>query len=325
MKISAVLPLKTRGRHYAENVARCDILFSSLRHFSDPSLFDRFLVIVPDDELEAARHYAKAWSDFPVVVTGERAHFGVFRDFSAPHQVRPWHRQQIIKLAAADLIDTEYFMVFDPDVFALRRFDAETLVPGGRALTHLQPRAREARYWVASGEVLGQEPNLSGEGIWWTPTLLSATICRSLHRALEDRYAEPWMRVLLARYMVDWTEYTLYWLHAEREGLIARFHTGPVPGGPELHADESVWFAGRDGAGLADWDASHHLGAHGNGLFAVVQSNTRIPAAAVARKLSPYMPVAIQPYERHRSLPLKAIEIYSAVTRQAMKRLRLRP
>ena len=63
-KISAILPIKTRGRHYADNIGRCDILFSSLRHFTTPETFERFVLIVPHDEVEAVRGYAKAWSDF---------------------------------------------------------------------------------------------------------------------------------------------------------------------------------------------------------------------------------------------------------------------
>jgi hypothetical protein len=322
MTISAVLPLKTKGRHYAENIARCDILFSSLRHFSSPALFDKILVVVPHDEFDDAQRYAKAWSDFPVVVIDESVHFGVFGEYSAPHQVRPWHRQQIIKLGAATLIDTEYFLVLDPDVFALRRFDERVLVPDGRALTHFQPRAREGYYWEASAKLLGQDPHLDRDALWWTPALLSATLCRSLHRRLEETFNEDWMRVLLARYMIDWTEYTLYWLNAEREGLLDTYHVRPAPGTPELHADESVWHSSRDGSGLDAWDAAKHMGDEGTGLFAVIQSNTRIPPDAVAAKLAPYMAVTLQPFERHHSLQLKLVETYSAVVRRALKQLR---
>jgi hypothetical protein len=321
VKISAVLPLKTKGRHYSDNVTRCDILFSSLRHFSDPSLFDRILVIVPHDELEAAQHYAKAWSDFPVIVIDEKEHFGAFGDFSARHQIRPWHRQQIIKLGASELIDTEYFLVFDPDVFALRPFDAGTLLPGGRALTHFQPRGREPSFWEGSASVLRQDPHLERDGIWWTPALLSRTICRALHRRLEELHGEPWMRVLLARYTVDWTEYTLYWLNAEREGLIDQFHAPAPIGSPELHTSESVWFRGPGGKGLERWNADRHFGAEGRGLFAVVQSNTRIPPQEVARKIEHYIPIKMQTIQRHQSLPLAAAELYSAVARRALRLL----
>ncbi len=324
MKISAILPLKTSGRHYADNVARCDILFSSLRAFTTPSMFDRILIVVPHEELQAAKQYAVAWQDFPVEVIDESLHFKAFNDFSARHQIRPWHRQQIIKLYASELIDTEYFLVLDPDVFATRRFDLETLLPQGRALTYMQPRerGREARYWRDSAAVLGQPPHLERDGIWMTPALLSRTLCRALHRRLEELHHADWMHVLLARYTIDWTEYTLYWLNAEREGLIDQFHAQPEPGAPQLHADESVWFAGENGRNLKDWDAARYFAPDSKSLFAVVQSNTGIGVRSVVEKLKPFMDFKLQPYERHRSLGLKAAEFYSAVMRRVLGAVR---
>ncbi len=248
----------------------------------------------------------------------EADHFQVFAEFSARHQIRPWHRQQIIKLYAAKMIATEYFLVLDPDVFATRPFNLDTLLPGGRALTYYQPRALEANYWRDSAIVLGLEPQLSGDGIWMTPALLSRTLCRSLHRRLEEIYGISWMRVLLARYMVDWTEYTLYWLNAEREGLSGEFHTGPAPGEPALHTEESVWFE----RSFSRWDAAHYFSEQGAGIFAVVQSNTRIPVAAVVEKLRPFMPIKLQAYDRHNSLALRIAELYSAAARRVLRMIR---
>jgi hypothetical protein len=323
--LSAVLPLKTRGRHYADNIGRCDILFSSLRHFTTPATFAKIVIVVPHDEVDEVRRYAEAWSDFPIEIVDESLHMTAFADFNQPHQIRPWHRQQIIKLYTPALIDTEYFLVFDPDVFATHPFTAETLLPGGRALTHLQPRAISPKVWQPSSQLLRQEPHLDRDGIWWTPAILSSTICRTLHRRLEALYRTDWIRVLLANYTIDWTEYTLYWLTAEQDGLIERFHVPPEPGQRSLHAAESVWYAGRDGKNLAEWNAAHHFGAEGDGLFAVVQSNTYLEPSRVAGKLAPYFPITIQPYERHRSLPLKARELYSAAARRAMKLLHWKP
>jgi hypothetical protein len=317
-KISAILPLKTSGRHYADNIARCDILFSSLRAFTTPAIFDRILIVVPHDELQAARQYAIAWQDFPVEVVDESLHFKAFGDFSGRHQIRPWHRQQIIKLYASELIDTEYFLVLDPDVFATRRFDLRTLLPRGRALTYMQPRKREARYWRDSATILEQQPDLERDGIWMTPALLSRTLCRRLHRRLEALHKADWMHVLLSRYTMDWTEYTLYWLNAEREGLIDQFHAGPEPGSPQLHADESVWFAGAQARNLKEWYAERYFAPDSTSLFAVVQSNTGIGVDAVVRKLQPFMEITLQPYERHRSPGLKAAEFYSAVMRRML-------
>ena len=318
MTISAILPLKTSGRHYVDNVARCDILFSSLRAFTTPSVFDRIVMVVPHDEVSSAKSYAAAWQDFPVEIVDEALHFKAFGNFTARHQIRPWHRQQIIKLGASELIDTEYFMVLDPDIFATQHFDLDTLLPGGRALTYLQPRTREPRFWRASAAILGQDPHLERDGIWWTPALLSRTLCRLLHQRLQELHQTDWMSVLLERYTVDWTEYTLYWLNAEREGLIEQFHSAPLAGMPNLHTDESVWFAGPTGRNLDRWDAEKYFAPNGEGLFTVVQSNTGIPAERVVQKLQPFIPIQLQPYERHHSARLMAAELYSAAARRLL-------
>jgi hypothetical protein len=317
-QISAILPVKTRGRHYADNIGRCDILFSSLRHFTTPETFHRFIVVVPHDELDEVKGYAKAWSDFPIEVVDESLHMGVFAEFSQRHQIRNWHRQQIIKLYAPALVETEYFLVLDPDCFATHPFTADTLVVDGKALTHRQPRTRESYFWEASAKLLGVDPHLARDGIWWTPAILSRTLCISLHRRLEALHGTDWRRVLLANYTVDWTEYTLYWLNAEREGLLDQHHNAPQAGQQALHADESVWFA----SDMQDWDAARHFAPDSDGLFAVVQSNTRIPLQRVVDKLAPYFPITLQPYQRHVDPALKGAELYSAVARRGLKLLR---
>lgn len=321
-KISAILPVKTRGRHYADNIARCDILFSSLRRFTSPDTFDKILIVVPHDEFEDAKRYARAWSDFPVEVIDESVHMTAFGDFNQRHQIRPWHRQQIIKLYTPALIDTEFFMIFDPDVFAIHPFGSDDLIVDGRALTYCQPRMREPHLWRPSAGLLHQDPHLDRDGIWWTPAILSSTLCRALHRRLEELYGDSWMRVLLANYMIDWTEYTLYWLNAEREGLLDRYHVPPAPGQRSLHAPDSVWYAGRDGRNLDDWPAGDYFAEGGDGLFAVVQSNTFIAPDRVVRKLEPFFPITLQPYDRHESLAVRGAELYSAVARRGIRLLR---
>ncbi|GAA4483110.1 DUF6492 family protein [Gluconacetobacter asukensis] len=316
--ISAILPLKIRGRHYADNIGRCDILFSSLRHFSSPKMFARFVLVVPHDELDDVKKYAKAWSDFPIEIVDESLHFSIFSEFSRRHQIRNWHRQQIIKLYAPALIETEYFIVFDPDCFATHKFNIDTIIIDGKALTHYQPRTAEPSFWRASAELLQLDPHLERNGLWWTPAILSRTLCLNLHGRLEELYQTDWRRVLLSHYTIDWTEYTLYWLNAEREGLLDQYHTSARSGEKTLHATESVWF--KDS--MKDWNAAHHFAMESDGLFAVVQSNTYISPQTVAEKLSPYFPISLQPYQRHAALGLRTAELYSAIVRRGLKGLR---
>ncbi|WP_321814859.1 MULTISPECIES: DUF6492 family protein [unclassified Paraburkholderia] len=316
-QISAILPIKTRGRHYADNIGRCDILFSSLRHFTTPDTFHRIVLVVPHEEVDEVKGYAKAWADFPIEVIDESLYMGVFAEFSQRHQIRNWHRQQIIKLNAPEWIETEYFLVFDPDCFATHPFTVDTLIHDGRALTHRQPRTAEPRFWEASAKLLNVDPGLDRDGLWWTPTILSRTLCLKLHEHLAQMYGTDWRRVLLSNYAIDWTEYTLYWLNAEREGLLDQYHAFPLPGQRTLHAAESVWFAND----MKEWSAAQHFAESSDGLFAVVQSNTHIPLEQVVEKLSPYFPIKVQPYERHFDAALKGAELYSAIARRGLKLL----
>ena len=93
--LTAIMALKVKGRHYPDNIGRCDILFSSLRHFGLNALFDEFLIVVPGDEEQHIRRYAKAWSDFPIRWVVEDEYLTLFKKFSSFHQVRPWHRQHL--------------------------------------------------------------------------------------------------------------------------------------------------------------------------------------------------------------------------------------
>jgi hypothetical protein len=139
-----------------------------------------------------------------------------------------------------------------------------------------------------------------------------------MQERLEAIHGTDWRRTLLANYAVDWTEYTLYWLNAEREGLLDTYHTAPKPGQRALHADESVWFAEK----MDEWDPAHHFAEDSNGMFAVVQSNTHISPQRVQEKFAPFFPITIQPYERHIDPALKRAELYSAVVRRGLKILK---
>src|SRR5215217_2177538 len=92
--LSALLPLKVSGRHYGENLARLDLLFSSLVHFA-PGLLDELLVVVRGDETDQIGSYLDRWPDLPIRMVVEDDHFPAFRRYNRPWQVRPWQRQQV--------------------------------------------------------------------------------------------------------------------------------------------------------------------------------------------------------------------------------------
>jgi Family of unknown function (DUF6492) len=289
VSLSGLLPVKVSGRHYGENLARLDLLFSSLLHHA-PGLLDELLVVARADETDRIGAYLDQWPELPIRMVVEDEYFPAFRRFSRPWQVRPWQRQQVIKLNAAAMTDAEFVLTLDPDVLALKPITRDLLVPGGRALLEPEPRSVHARWWRDSADLLDVEPGLQRPGVNVTPAILSTAILRALQRRLEAVGGRPWMDILLTSYC-DWTEYTLYLLAAEQASLVERHHLwADDPGAPaHLHAHPTLSIWGGDGGSGADVDRL--FGADDPGLFAVVQSSSGLTATEVTDAVARHFPV----------------------------------
>ena len=287
--LSGLLPVKVSGRHYAQNLARLDVLLSSLLQHA-PDLLDELLVVVRGDETDQVGPYLAQWPELPIRMVVEDEHFPQFRRFSRPWQVRPWQRQQVIKLNAPAMTDADFVLTLDPDVIALKPITKDLLVPGGRALLEPEPRSVHERWWRDSADLLDVAPELTRSGMNVTPAVLSTAILTELQRRLEATGGRPWMDILLTSYC-DWTEYTLYLLAAERASLVDRHHLwGDAPAAPaRLHADPalSIW----GGAGASGADVDRLLSADDAGLFAVVQSSSGLSATEVAGAAAEHFPV----------------------------------
>lgn len=318
-KITGVLPLKITGRHYVDNLSRCDLLFSTVRHFGLASLFAEIIIIVPNDERDIVCHHAAAWPDIPIRIVAEGGLLDVFQEYAKIYQVRPWHRQQIIKLFSATLVSTPFFLTLDPDVMAVRSFGYDDLIRDGRALIEPEPRTAHADWWRASASLLGLDPMLDKSGMSVTPALISSDICRALMQRLTHQYNKEWYRVLLENYIIDWTEYTLYFLFAESNGMLHQLHRLPGENEPRLLAPYRVWRR-------ADLDVQKLVGLFAvpqRDFFTVVQSNSGVSASQIARLIAPYVPVKMEKAETIAAKPGdKARELTGAAMRKIMGRLR---
>jgi uncharacterized protein DUF6492 len=287
--LSGLLPVKVTGRHYGENLARLDLLFSSLLHYA-PALLDELLVVVRADETDQIGPYLDQWPELPIRIIVEDEYFPAFRRFSRPWQVRPWQRQQVIKLNAPAMTDAEFVLTLDPDVLALKPITRDLLVPGGLALLEPEPRSVHERWWRDSADLLDVEPELRRRGVSVTPAVLSTAILRTLQRRLEAVGERPWMDILLTSYC-DWTEYTLYLLAAEQASLVERHHLwADDPEAPaHLHAHPTLSIWGGDAGSGADVDRLFH--ANDPGLFAIVQSSSGLTATEVSDAVARHFPV----------------------------------
>lgn len=316
--ISAVLPLKVSGRHYGENLTRCDLLFATMRRFELAGLFAEILIVVPQDEHALICRHAEGWSDFPINIVVEDTFLDVFREYGKWHQVRPWHRQQIIKLYCAKLVSSPFFLTLDPDVMALRGFSYADLIKDGRALMEPEDRSVHAAWWKASAHLLGLTPSLDSPGMSVTPALLARDICLALFDRLEARHCTPWYRVLLENYGIDWTEYTLYYLEAESSGLLGQRHRLPGKDEPRLLAPYRVWCK----ADLDTAQLGRLFSAPQRDFFSVIQSNAGVAAADIASLLGAVVPIAMRRPEAMPAKPGQRLqEMTGALVRRMMRPL----
>lgn len=323
--LSAIMALKIKGRHYADNIGRCDILFDSFRHFGLRSLFSEWLIVIPGAERDTIERHARAWEDFPIRFVIEDEYLDVFKRFSKLHEVRNWHRQQIIKLFCADLVQNEYFLVLDPDIFAVKPVRYDDVVVGGRALVEADRREWHADWWRDSATLLGVEPHLDRAGMGVTPAILSRDACRGLTRYIAERHGRSWHEVLLSRYMTQWTEYTLYHLFLEHTGQFDKYHATPQEAGlPQRLHSPAPWGVWKNGD-YERLDFATLFSAENPGLFTVVQSNVGVTPQRIAADLAPYVPVTVQDYERESpSLMERGKELYGAAMRRGLKLLQER-
>jgi hypothetical protein len=295
-RLSALLPLKVSGRHYGDNLARVDLLFSSLSHHGAPGLLEEVLVVVRADELDLVERHLDQWGELPLRILVEDEHFPAFRRFTRPWQVRPWQRQQIIKLNAPALTTAPFVLTLDPDVIAVKPITRELLLPHGRALLEPEGRWVHRRWWRDSADLLDVEPHLERPGMNVTPALLSTAVLDEVQNRLEAIEGRPWMDVLLTSYC-DWTEYTLYLLAAERAGVVDRYHVwADDPGASaRLQTDPavSIW----DAASASPASVEKLFVSETPGLFAVVQSSAGLRASEVAAVAAKHFPVRGIPSE----------------------------
>jgi Family of unknown function (DUF6492) len=283
--ISAVLPLKISGKKLnqrTEDLARCDILLTSLTRFAAPGLFQQIFVVVPAREEQAVRSGLLRLPTLPLTVISEEVVLPLLRYYRT---IGGWALQQVVKLAAAALVETEFFLTLDADVALCRPLAFDDLFVDGKALMQPAARALHPNWWRGSAHLLGLSLDLGAPGMAVTPALLSRSVCKELFSDLEQSHRCPWARVLLDRTDAPWTEYTLYYLTAERHGLLEQFHVLPRAGGRRLLCPQSVW----EPAHIARWNAAEWFSEDQTGVFAVIQSNTGIPPRKVRSQLRPYL------------------------------------
>lgn len=296
-RLDAVLPLT------AHDVERAQILFRSLEAFFEP--LGTCHVVVPDEEVAVVRPRVPGERYAVVAESDVVPEISWFRNTARIRArlrivgppIHGWFVQQLVKLAAADRVQTPFYLTLDADVVCVRPTRYEDLVPGGRALVQTSP-PNHPEWNDDAARVLGLPR--SGRQYAVTPALLRgdavAALARHLAGRVDPRARElalwlprgrprqivaSWRSYLLRR--LPWTEYAVYGTFVEATGLFDRYH---VLGGDHAIYGNGVWIESQ----FDEWDAEATFNRRDGFCFTVVQSATRIPPERVWAKVEPHLP-----------------------------------
>lgn len=299
MWLDAVLPLTLR------DAERAELLFESLElNFSG---LRRIWVVCPDAQrAELAARYQTRRYPFELCIESE---LQVVPEFALKLRQSGWFRQQMIKLAIFERIESELYLTFDADVVCTRPVSAEQLAGSGRgACFVIQHHAQD--YWYERVEqVLRVHAPRRGVTHNVTPALLHRRAVEDLRSTLEEKIAcgeysrgirgwkQRWhisrtrQRAEYAAWRVylmaarPWTEYALYYTFLETSGRFDRYHYYA----PCIYdVERSLWNA-VNGELPSGWDPAPAFSGEGPPWFLVAQSNTGVSAEAMRSKLEPLL------------------------------------
>lgn len=185
-------------------------------------------------------------------------------------KMRYWHRQQVLKLAAHQIVESNFYLVLDADCFFVRSTAESDLVVDGRGRVSFgRGPAYSQGKWYAGCQKLGLRRPDAAVNV--TPFVM--------HRRLAADALEFVASRVNSITKFGWSEYALYHCVATKNGTWSDHH---FEGAPLL--GNEVWHR----RSLSTWDAAKCF-APGDFPLSLVQSATRAPARWVWSRVQEFI------------------------------------
>jgi len=213
MSLTVVLPIKKNqdGRFIPNQINSIDRLVdvtlpSYVKFFNTMS---QFIIIVTDDEYNEV---VERTAIFPLPISI------MLEDEICPTLTRwhGWWKQQIIKLAMANIVTTPFYLCTDDDVLVIRPTTEKDLIINGKPIfTKVPPNSWHQSWYQDSKTVLKYSRDIKFNDTFMgvSPEILITSIVKSLQGRLTNIYGEWQLALKRLTDKLTWTEYTLYWTH----------------------------------------------------------------------------------------------------------------
>ncbi len=303
--MTAVLPLRVAGERQELDRVRRFLLPSFDLLWRQPDQLE-FLVIVPPADLLVVKRGLAGATTFPIRILSEDALCPTLAGKSG------WHKQQILKLAAAEAVSGPWYLTLDADVILRRPASLQDLFPEGKPVFEQLAARYHWDWWRASSSLLGTSVAFDAATVMMdvTPEILHRDVTMELLAEIGRRNrANDVHTFLFDNRAQGWTEYSLYWLYVLEKGLehsLYSWNRGRLYEG--IWIDEQATDRAR---------VDRLFGPGSMAFFLVLQSNIGLPPDAVERLIDPYIRLrARRPY------PMERLRRWAI---RAMRRLRPPP
>ncbi|KAM3096350.1 DUF6492 family protein [Phormidesmis sp. 146-35] len=309
-KIDAVLPLTLK------DYPRFEILDKSFKRFFKD--LGKCWIVTPDREFEQIRDLIQDDRYCVIAESSLVPEFKIFcgSRFSIFKSVPGWYKQQIIKIAIADKIETDFYLTLDADVICTKPVYYSDLVQNekGVCFIHSVERNTQTDWYGWAEQVLKLKSRhrdllhnvtpavLSKQGIFELRDYLSQIYQqlkfpgtkREVRATLLKFYAQFLPKDSLRRSQllgwrsflsvsIPWTEYGLYYIFLEETDRFDRHH---IRIENCLYAeDDSVWYK----EGFDSWDVDKVFSPDSSHFFVVVQSWLNLEVDQVWQKVDRYL------------------------------------
>lgn len=285
--IAAILPLKISGDYQDHDLYRAKILLNSL-HCNWKGLEPLSVSIVsPKCSLDqVSTEFIGRSQNLNVNVFNELDLLPQFAD--APIN-QHWYKQQIIKLASYNILDSKYSLTLDADIVLYKPLYPEDIYIDDRILTGWENMSHHPDWWSVSAERLGLNKAVCAGplGMHPTPQFLSTRMLADLHGYLNSYYScDAWTFLLNNR---GWTEYTLYNLYLNMTGNINRFHH-TMSWAIDNKISIKSWRGFSTLAQFNAWNPECAFKSDEPGYFGVLNSSSKITPEQIWKRIMKYFP-----------------------------------
>jgi len=213
-KFSIIMPLKIN--HLNSFKIFCEISLPLYEKFLNCDDIDYFYIICPLNDVATLTKYTRLYPRIPFKFINENLLLN-----NNISDAEGWYKQQLIKLSISLILETEYYLVVDSDMYLNQPFGYGDLFYDGKIKYTFEPwqelnnedYSTNSNWWKQSCDVLNFDVrHLHNKKFLMgvTPQLLITDKVKELIDHLIYLYDRGWQKTL---YEMKFTEYTLYWIY----------------------------------------------------------------------------------------------------------------